>query len=343
MKKIITVFIAIITFVLISWFFDSKTTGKLIDDTQKPPKPLKIAIAKSIEFYQPKMILLGNSMLQNGIDENLFNQCVGIKTLKITLGGSASAWWYLTMKNVIAKAHRKPDMVVLFFRDDFLIRPEFRVDGSYLGYINDMRDPGGESLLDRLAYLNNLNQLQYLLIKHSSVAQMHYQAKPAINDLIKAKIVGPMTGNQPKAIEKAIARVFENKKLNQNLLTNRQLASEMTKNDSERQFSQKLNNSFLPEIVSIAGDSNIRLILVRVKCRRDLTPGQQPEHLLHYIDQLKKYCQSKNVDLIDFSDDDRIRSEHYADGDHLNPAGCRLFTKMVADKIRTLTGNKKVL
>jgi hypothetical protein len=73
-----------------------------------------------IELYRPSVIFLGNSMLGEGIDTNLFQKQTDIKAMKIYTGGAASAWWYTIFKNSIVEAEHKPKLVVIFFRDQFL-------------------------------------------------------------------------------------------------------------------------------------------------------------------------------------------------------------------------------
>jgi len=74
---------------------------------------------RKLEEVQPKIVLLGNSIMDEGVDEKAFSKLTATQTIKIWDGGSASAWWYLALKNVIVEANHKPQIVLLFFRDHF--------------------------------------------------------------------------------------------------------------------------------------------------------------------------------------------------------------------------------
>ncbi len=68
--------------------------------------------ARKIDAVRPGILLLGNSVLDWGVDEHLLGELLGTPVLKIGIGGSASAWWYLLVKNVLPAANHRPDVLV---------------------------------------------------------------------------------------------------------------------------------------------------------------------------------------------------------------------------------------
>jgi hypothetical protein len=140
--------------------------------------------------------------------------------------------------------------------------------------------------------------------------------------------------------DQAIERLFDEKNLNSDLLTIRQLAAESTGGNKLYNFQQELDRSFLPYMIDMAQENNIQLVFVRMKRRRDVKPGGQPKALQKYIKNLEDYLAENEVDFIDFTDDKRIKIEHFGSGDHLSRnGGRRLFTKILAEKTLPIIQN----
>lgn len=299
----------------------------------------KIWYAENMAKLKPRIILLGNSILDESVDENQLSRIVRAKTTKVWNGGAASAWWYLAMKNVIIQAPSKPRFVLIFFRDHILTDPTYRVTGDYKKKIDEMTEKQ-EPLLDRLAYLPNTNAITYLLLRYSPLYQKRNKVKAKLETAIKDRCVSALTGSGPGTADKAIERTFAEKNLNQHLLTIRQLAAEAATNDNQYNFSAQLNHSFLPHIIEIAKQNNIQLIFVRMKTRRDTEPDKEPKALRQYIEDLKDYLAENQTQFIDFTYDPSIKLEHFGAGDHLNRnKGRRLFTRLLAQKIYLLIQN----
>ena len=73
---------------------------------------------------------------------------------------------------------------------------------------------------------------------------------------------------------------------------------------------------------------------MRVKKRRDVIPGSQPPELIKYINDLNDFLRKENIVFIDYTDERRIKEEHYSDGDHLDKEGSpMIFTELTADTL----------
>ncbi len=64
-----------------------------------------------------------------------------------------------------------------------------------------------------------------------------------------------------------------------------------------------------------------------------MIPNSESEELIDYIENLKEYLLSNNIPLIDFTNDLRIKEEHFKNGDHLNENGRIVFTKMIYEQL----------
>ena len=283
---------------------------------------------------RPDVVLLGNSMLGEGVDERLFMNQTGQRTVKLWSGGWSSAVWYLALKNVIVPASPRPQTVVVFFRDHFLTNPTFRVTGDYKKGIDQLTGPE-EPLLERLAYLNAMNPLTYWLNQNWSLFQKRGDLKHKLESDIKSFVGAVYRQKDADMMNQNIERTFGVENLLADQLGKAQLKSEAASSKDLYDFEKSLPVSFLPAMVQIARDNNVRLVLVRVKKRREAEGLPTPAGLDDYIHHLKQWCDNEQVPLIDFSDDPRLTLELYADGDHLNRKNGRtLFTQLLAEQLK---------
>lgn len=293
-----------------------------------------------LEQARPQVILLGDSMLGYGVDEKLFSELAGLRTVKMWGGGWSSAVWYLAMKNVIVQSSAKPQAVVLFFRDHYLTEPAFRVSGP--SQVNVDQFAGlDEPVLDRLAYLDNMHPAAYWLSRQWSVYQQRRPLKKGFETAVK-EAVGDACGiDGAEAMNRTIEATFGRDALEMDLLGKAQDAYEGESMSGQYEFAARVEKSFLPHIAQLARSHQVQLILVRVKRRREAEGQPAPAGLANYVSQLQNWCGQEGVAWVDFSDEPQLKPEHYADGDHLNrPAGIELMTRLTAQKVLGLLNEK---
>ncbi len=335
MKRTTQIYILLAGLIFINFFFyDPKQS--LIERKPVPAsRRSKLLYQNNIRVYKPTVILLGNSMLGHGVDERLFSQLSGTMTMSVWNLGAQSAWWYLVLKNVIAEVPVKPKIVAVFFRDTALTEPSYRVTDKFRFNIDDMAG-AHEPLVDRLAYLNNLNIPQYTLFKYCPAYRAREDTKRKLEMIVKDSFVSDLLDLKTGQVDKAIERVFADEKMNQELLTQYQLSTEAKKERTIFNFSQQLEKSFLGHIIRQAEDNSIKLVFVRFKKRRDIYPDQEPAELVRYIKELNEYLAGRGVTLLDFTHDPRINVEFYAEGDHLSLSGSRLFTEILVQSMKPI-------
>ena len=195
-----------------------------------------------IELYRPSVIFLGNSMLGEGIDTNLFQKKTNIRAMKIYRGGAASAWWYTVFKNSIVEAEHKPKQVVIFFRDQFLTQPDYRVNGKFKARI-DRFAGASEPILDRLAYYNSMDKTTFILHQNWSLYRNHEKIKENITQQIKGVAAKTFFDLSLETIDQKINESFSEKELNKKLFTKQQLQAEKEKKIGT---SRRGSNYFLP-------------------------------------------------------------------------------------------------
>jgi len=306
----------------------------------KPDRDKRLRLKKAIELQKPSIILAGNSLLDNSVNHLQFSKLLGIKALKMSRNGSASAYWYLLFKNVIAMSKHKPDSVAFFFRDYFLTNPSYRVTGRYKKLLEEVALKK-EPLLDRLAYKSSMNPVEQAFALYSPLFQQRDNAVNQLEKTVKGKFISSLIDSRFKKVNKSIKSIFNNRKLDKHLLTIKQLEAESS---GRRLYDFQIENkkSFLPHILDIGRKKGIRLLFVRMKRRRDLFRESQPEMLKRYIDDLEKYLQDNGATLLDFTGNKKLTEDLFSLGDHLSKdSGRKVFMRILAKKMKPLLSRKQ--
>ena len=283
---------------------------------------------------QPDIVLVGNSMLRTSVDPKMLSLKIGQSVLSLEHGGTASAAWYLTIKNVALDGPRKPRMIILFFRDHFLTYPTYRVRGNYKAYLEDLSD-GFEPLLEDLVFKKS--RLEYLL----EILFPAYAYRKSIRDMLNngvktacGKLVDVHDGTAPDVRTTAALRdVFDDEKMDNEIATKQQSAAEDVEVD--KSFGRVAARSFLPHIISMVKRHGVALVLVRVKRRSVALHKPESVRLKKYMADLRAFLASHDIPLIDMTYEERIQIEHYGKGDHIDrQKGRPLFTGILAEKLR---------
>lgn len=309
-------------------------------DSEKGSKALNREHVR-IEKAKPRVIFVGNSLLDKGIDEKQFTEITGVSSMKYAKPGHGATMWYVIIKNVIAAAEHKPEMVAVVFRDYLLTDPMHNVTGRYKNRIAYWSEPK-EPVVDQLSYIPNMNKFEYKVLSKWRFWAERFRIKDKLDSETK-KTVSRALGYEDKyAARDAVERVFANENMIQELLTLRQEADLEGKQKVESHlFEDQVDNSFLPHMVQIAKDRDIRLAFIRIRGHRFVNPKFEDKYLEEYIAGLSKYLEANDAIFLDYTDDERIQKEHFADGDHLNADfGMPLFTKLVAERLGPHLANK---
>lgn len=277
----------------------------------------------AIERTSPDIILVGNSVLKAAIDEEALSAALQKKVLKVTSNGSATAWWYLYLKNVLSVSQTKPQEVILFFRDHYLTDPTFRTQGKYLKELR-MMSTQDEPLLAARAFKG---------VKLSaSLSYACAEAKERFERRI-VKVAANLTRVNKNVASQALADTLGESAMIPELLSLQQLASEQALSDSDFDFDLNLPESLLPEMVQTVKEQGIKLTFVRCKRRRDIVAGAEPPLLVVYEQKLREYFKEQEVNFIDTAEL-ALNDGHFGPGDHLNDSGKALFTEFVAERLK---------
>ena len=281
------------------------------------------------------LVLLGDSVLITSVNENQLSQLTGQSTVNLGIPGSASAEWYLLMKNIIARSPVKPNYVIVVFRDTILTAPSYRVNGKYFTLVNELAKADDTLVIDK-AFVQQMNPVEKLADGYLPLYGSRLDLRQSIDYYIRYTLTSWL-GCDQNCNDNASITVFQDLNLDANLLVEAIATAESyLYTPTQLNFSGQLNNSFLPDIVQIAKENNIQLILVRTKHLDDPSFATESPVLKDYIAALKDYAKKNNIIVLDFAHDDRLTSDLFSDTHHLTLQGASIFTALLADALKPI-------
>lgn len=299
-------------------------------------KDVRARYTNILEEYQVELALMGDSVLEQGVDGQALSEALNIPSYAIAVPGSTSPFWYLILKNIILKAEPRPDTVLILFRDTILTLPDFHVKGGYINELDQFATAHEDVLLER-SYLNFMNPLEKFALAwfplYSSRQQVTDRADYYARTMLPALVL-PCKG---ECLDRAHAAIFHI----DNVVPEFQEAALVE--DEEFLFTARamdfhgtVDASFLPEIIRLCKENGIRLILVHERTLLFANAAAEPKALREYKSEMAEYLEANNVPLLDFSYDPRLPEEYFTDVLHMNAAGKAAFTQLLAEALKPL-------
>ena len=279
---------------------------------------------------QPDIVLIGDSTMLEGVDPLQLSEITGKKVSSFYALGSASAYWYIILKNNIVVAEHRPQTVVIVFRDTMLTAPGFRVYGGFLDNIDEFAGSNETVLLEK-AYLNFMTPVEIFSAKYIPL----YSAREDIRGRIDSRIryLAPEWLHcDQECTDMSMFDVFTSAELEPGQLQSRVTTVEQyLYTPSQLDFKKNVDHSFLPDIIRLTKEHGIQLIVVRLKPNTGRTVRLNTQAIKQYIDDLSGYLDENGVVFLDYGRDPRIKSEYYRDTLHLTSEGKSLFTQILAE------------
>lgn len=284
---------------------------------------------------QPDIVMLGDSTLMDGVDPEALSDLTGKKVSSFGAPGSASAFWYIVLKNNIVVANHLPQTIIVVFRDSMLTAPGFRVYGGFLTKLDEYAGANEPVLMDR-AYLHQMSAMDIWSQEHIPL----YSAREDIRARIDARIrylVPGWLGCDRECADSSTFDVFTAAELEPGQLQSRMTTVEQyLYTSSQLDFQGNVDMSFLPEMIRLTHEHGIQLIVVRLKPNTTETVRLDTPPVRQYMDDLSNYLEKNGVLFLDYGRDPRITSEYFRDSLHLNPQGKTLFTQILADGLNNV-------
>ena len=284
-----------------------------------------------LQESRPEVVVIGDSMVPCRIDPDQLGKLLGRRCRLLSFNGSASASWFLLLKNVVAKTEPPPPWVVVFFRDDHFHYPAYRTTGPRKALLDSLR-VGNEPELERVLTKERPGSSK-ILDEASVVLDKTFRVDSyrdhSLDRLRNAAMDVSSLGNTKKFRAAALDYIFDIKHLRGDLQT-----GEDTPGDAIPAWSDDPTASFLPLMAETAKKAGFRLCLYRVRTR-DLAAGkaQKPE-MTAYIDGLKAWAARNGVTYADETTDSELTLAMYADGDHTKESARSQWTTRAAEHLK---------
>lgn len=289
---------------------------------KEPFDPRPLARLKGIH---PEVVLIGNSLLRTRINERLLGKSLGCKVGLMAEHGSMSARWYLYLKNYVVGAH--PKKVIIFFRDDELTQPRYRIEGRYRKAVEIAMSGDESEFVNKLREREDFEWFYFILEKIYPSFSDSYRIHENARGEFLVKILGQRGYNKLTRYQKPF---FENGELREDLAADNAGTEKIIP-----LFSESLEPSFLPDIIEVAKVHKIHLAFFRVKTRHSFSRADSPD-LANYVSDLRHYLESHGAIFIDETNATDIPLRYYSDGDHIGRRHQRDYTKLFAKRIKGL-------
>lgn len=210
-----------------------------------------------IETRQPRIVLLGDSMVEENVDLAALSDALGTDVYRVSYPGSSSAMWYLSLKNNIVNTATPPKVLVMLFRDSVPTTPEYRVGGKFNAMLDTLAGADEEILLQR-AFLNSMNPLESAARQFLPAYRFGYQARDGVELVSRMFLPRFVIHCNRRCADAAFLNVFSFRTIAPPA-ANDPVAQEEAVLYSSRalDFSAQVGRSFLPEIIRLCREHGI--------------------------------------------------------------------------------------
>lgn len=283
-----------------------------------------------LDDEKPDIVIMGDSTMRDGVDPDLLSTLTNRKVASIDLPGSASAFWYLIIKNNLVIATHRPEAIVIVFRDTMLTAPGFRVHGGYFVKLDEFAAQHEPVLLER-AYLNQMSPVEIWAERYFPLYGARDKIRERIDSLIRYFIPGWLNCNR-ECTDQNLSETFITSDLEPGQLRDAMASVERyLYAPSQLDFEKQVDHSFLTEIIRITEERGIQLVVVRIKNQITGIGSRETAALKKYISDLSDYLDSQGVIFLDYGREPSLSNKHFKDILHLNSEGEVVFTQLLAE------------
>ena len=278
------------------------------------------------------IVLIGDSTLRLATDPDLLAELTEKRVENIDFPGSASAFWYLVIKNNLVLAEHRPEAIVIVFRDTMLTAPGYRVHGAYFAKLAEFAAPEEPVLLEK-AYLNQMGMVAKWSEKYFPLYSAREDIQKEIDSQIRYTLPKWLNCDQ-FCTDRSMYAIFTASDLEPGQLRTAIATAEgYLYTPSQLNFKRQVDKSFLPDMIRLTKERGIPLIAVRLKTQSIGAGNLETSEIRQYVGELSDYLNAQGVIFLDYGQDPRLDSEHFRDSIHLNPKGEELFTQILAEDL----------
>jgi hypothetical protein len=255
------------------------------------------------------------------------------ETYSMGIPGSGSAVWYLFLKNVILGTSYHPKYVLVMFRDTMLTVPSFRTTGRYFGLVDDFAGRR-EPLVAQLAYINQMKPLERMAEQYFPLYSARWEIRAGLDSRLRYVAPSMFLGCSQGCTDDAMNSIFGRERVDVTALNQAVEDSGQTLyNPEAMDFERQVGRSFLPAMIQLAKEYDIKLIFVRTKTLLYPEYASEPFALRGYIKSLEEYIIDNGAFYLDYAHDERLKNTYFFDSLHFNEEGKQAFTKILAEDL----------
>jgi hypothetical protein len=285
---------------------------------------------QGIEKSKPDIVLIGDSVLYEGVDPVLFAEGLGMPVYEMATPGSGTAAWYLQMKNIVFESTHRPKYVFIFFRNTILTVPQYRTTGRYFALLDDYATKN-ETLVSNLAFVNQMSPLEQFAQRYIPLYTARVDIRDDMDNAIRYIPSSSILNCNRECTQEAVSSIFGREVDPVALNLVQEDASKTLFAQEELDFVNQLDTSLLPHMIELAQKNNVTLVFVRARVF-----GPEPE-MSAYRNALDAYLNGQDgVVLLDFWQDPRIIEAYYVDSLHMNALGKKEFTKILTEEFKAI-------
>ncbi|MDD2922607.1 MAG: SGNH/GDSL hydrolase family protein [Anaerolineales bacterium] len=298
---------------------------------------IKREYINAITENKPDVVLLGDSILYFGVDQTQLTSLLNTETYSMGIPGSASAVWYLALKNMILESAHTPKYVVILFRDTVLTLPSFRTTGRYFELLDDFARTR-EPLTTELAFVNHMSPAEKIAERYFPLYSARWEIRIRLDGRLRYGAASALLNCPQPCADEALNSIFGKQGVDVVALNRAVEDSQQTLYTSAAMnFEKQIDKSFLPAMIRLAQENNVALIFVRTKTLTYPEYDSEPPALRAYIQSLKEYLSRQNgAAFLDLAHDKRIERAYFSDNLHFNAEGKTAFTQILADELKAL-------
>jgi hypothetical protein len=323
--------------ILISSFYLPMRYGISYPQTPGPQfsPQVKKEYIEAVSAKSPDLMIIGDSVSE-GVDADVLAKRFNLKTYRLSIPGSGSAVWYLTIKNVIPASSHPPKYLVIVFRDTLLTVPSYRTTGRYFGLVDDFAGRR-EPLVTQLAYINQMSPLEQMAEQYFPLYSVRLKIRDGMDQRVRYTAPAMLFNCSIECTDEAINSIFGKERVDVVALNQAvEDAGQTLYAPAMLDFDGQVDRSFLPAMLELAKENNITLIFVRTKTLIFPEYTSEPFALRSYIQSLNSYVTQRGAYFLDFAHDARIKDTYFSDGLHFNAKGKEVFTQILANKLEPL-------
>ena len=287
---------------------------------------------EKINKEKSQIVIIGDSAIRE-LDQDIFTQVIGKKTLLFSAPGTGSAYWYLFMRHQVLEADIQPEYIFFFFRNVTLTTPSYLVFGSYYTRLDEIASPVDS---DVYSIAINSTKSPFLKIPEKYVPLFAYRSEIYQNIVAQIRnwLPGMLLNCDDVCIDNAFDRVFDDYQINaylwEELVRNLDVSLDQAENYD---FNANVGDSFLPLMLKDARNAGIMPVFIRTKYRSQARGEADSPELAEYMTELRDYIQQNGGLLVDMGGAERLTADMYRDDIHLNLEDAPAASAIIAEEI----------